>query len=518
MNTGSSQTSKDKTTINRARANRPREVARTVKDARERLGSVDGVRPSFEADLILMFVKNRLSVAYTMPMIAIVVSAISSIWIPVELAGGWLIGMLVAHSLIILSTKRMESSLAREGNLRTIRRELLCGDMLYGIAWSLFFIATLQFNADYGFGVFQFATMLMVIAMSTILSSPLPGALLAATTPITVALVFSFWRYDSMPHYAMGLMAVGAQGFFFVLSKQLHNSALTLLEYRAEKDHLISEMEQVNAISQEARRRAEEANLAKTRFLATMSHELRTPLNAIMGFSEVMKDEVLGPMSNNTYLDYSRDINQSGQHLLNLINEILDLSRIEAGRYELQEQSVYLRDVAAACKHMMHMRAASKNIEIHEVYEQDLAKVWADEKALRQMVLNLLSNAVKFTQAEGEISIHVGTNAKGGQFISVRDNGAGIPEEEIPIVLQAFGQGTQAIQDAEQGTGLGLSIVQALAQMHEGDFSLASQLREGTKATISLPAKRVLNQLDPVETEGTKPAGNNSREPLLRAG
>lgn len=329
MNAGSSQSSKDKTTINRSRANRRREVARTVKDARERLGTVKGVRPSFEADLILMFVKNRLSVAYAMPMIAIVIAAISSVWLPVEVAGAWLIAMLLAHFLIILSTKRMEYSLSIEGNLRSISRELFAGDMLYGIVWAIFFISYLQYNTDYGFGVFQFATMLIVIAMATMLSSPLPGAFLAATVPITVALIFSFWQYNSMPHYAMGFMAIGAQGFFYILSKQLHNSALTLLEYRAEKDHLISEMEQVNAISQEARRRAEEANLAKTRFLATMSHELRTPLNAILGFSEVMKDEVLGPMTNKLYLDYSNDINQSGEHLLNLINEILDLSRIE---------------------------------------------------------------------------------------------------------------------------------------------------------------------------------------------
>ncbi|MES0868802.1 MULTISPECIES: HAMP domain-containing sensor histidine kinase [unclassified Pseudovibrio] len=516
MNNGSSQNSKDKTTINRARANRRREVARTVKDARERLGTVEGVRPSFEADLILMFVKNRLSVAYAMPMIAIVAATISSVWLPVEVAGGWLVAMLLAHSIIILSTKRMEKSLSQEGNLRSIRRELFAGDMLYGIVWAIFFISNLQFNTDYGFGVFQFATMLIVIAMATMLSSPLPGALLAATAPITGALIFSFWQYDSMPHYAMGLMAIGAQVFFYILSKQLHTSALTLLEYRAEKDHLISEMEQVNAISQEARRRAEEANLAKTRFLATMSHELRTPLNAILGFSEVMKDEVLGPMHNQTYLDYSKDINQSGQHLLNLINEILDLSRIEAGRYELQEEPVCLRDVAAACKHMMHMRAAAKNIEIHEVYEKGLSKVWADEKALRQMVLNLLTNAVKFTPPEGEISIHVGIDGAGGQYISVSDTGAGIPEEEIPVVLQAFGQGTQAIQDAEQGTGLGLSIVQALAHMHEGEFKLASKLREGTQATISLPAKRVLSHIDPIPTPD--PTTGKDREPLLRAG
>lgn len=519
MNTRSTHHSNDKIPVNASRAKRRREVARTLKDARDRSNSSVNNRSNFEADLILMFAKNKINAAYAVPIIAITVAAISSVWLDAELAFGWLVAMLCAHTLIIYSSKRMEKSLGAEGDLRSIRRELLLGDLLYGLLWSAFFIVGLQGNGDYGFGVFQFATMLMVIATSTMLSAPLPAGLLAATLPITLTLLFSYIHSNSLAHFAMGMMAIGAQVFFFILSRQLHSSALTLLEYRAEKDHLIAEMEQVNAISQEARRRAEEANLAKTRFLATMSHELRTPLNAIMGFSEVMKDEVLGPMANSTYLDYSRDINQSGQHLLNLINEILDLSRIEAGRYELQEASISLRSVASDCKHMMHMRASEKDIAIHEVYEPHLANVWADEQALRQMFLNLLTNAIKFTPVGGSISIHAGTARGGGQFVMVTDTGVGIPEEEIPVVLQAFGQGTQAIHDAEQGTGLGLSIVQALTRLHGGKFFLTSRVDEGTQATISLPAARVMSPLSPLDPESSSDlARGGDKEPLLRAG
>src|SRR6185312_15160908 len=179
------------------------------------------------------------------------------------------------------------------------------------------------------------------------------------------------------------------------------------------KDALIGELEQAKAISDEARRRAEAANIAKSRFLAQMSHELRTPLNAILGFSEVMKGEVIEAHTVPAYKEYASDIHSSGVHLLGLINEILDLSRIEAGRYELNEEAVLLVAIVEDCHHLLKLRATSRNITIHE------------------MCLNLLSNAIKFTPQGGEIWLKIGWTASGGQYISVKDTGAGIPEEEI---------------------------------------------------------------------------------------
>jgi two-component system cell cycle sensor histidine kinase PleC len=291
-----------------------------------------------------------------------------------------------------------------------------------------------------------------------------------------------------------------------------------MLAFRAEKDHLISELEQANAISDEARRRAEEANLAKSRFLATMSHELRTPLNAILGFSEVMKSQLLGPMENDTYRDYAGDIHSSGEHLLNLINEILDLSRIEAGRYELSEEAIQLSELLTECRGMMSIRARKKNITISETVEERLPKLWADERAIRQVILNLVSNAVKFTPTGGEVHIKAGWTAGGGQYVSVRDNGPGIPEEEIPIVMQAFGQGAIAIKSAEAGTGLGLPIVNALIQMHGGKFELRSRLREGTEALVTFPASRVLEAMPALDEGGNAglPRARRASARLLR--
>lgn len=192
-------------------------------------------------------------------------------------------------------------------------------------------------------------------------------------------------------------MVVGAQIFFMGLARRVYAATVEALQSQAEKDAIFGELEQAKANSDEARRRAEEANLAKSRFLATMSHELRTPLNAILGFSEVMKNEVFGAHVAASYKEYAADIHDSGLHLLNLINEILDLSRIEAGRYELNEEAIQLGHAVEECRHMIGLRARGKNQTIQELIDGTLPRLWADERALRQIVLNLLSNAVKFT-------------------------------------------------------------------------------------------------------------------------
>ena len=178
-----------------------------------------------------------------------------------------------------------------------------------------------------------------------------------------------------------------------------------MLEFRAEKDALIAEIEEEKSISDEARRRAEAANIAKSRFLATMSHELRTPLNAILGFSEVMKCELLGPMQNANYKEYAGNIHDSGRHLLQLINEILDLSRIEAGRYELHEEPVRLCDIVEDCLRLLQAARGEQGPACALEFDKGLEQIWADERAIRQICLNLMSNALKFTPRGGRITL-----------------------------------------------------------------------------------------------------------------
>jgi two-component system, cell cycle sensor histidine kinase PleC len=243
-----------------------------------------------------------------------------------------------------------------------------------------------------------------------------------------------------------------------------------------------------------------------------------------------MKAEVFGAHTVPAYREYASDIHNSGVHLLGLINEILDLSRIEAGRYELNEESVSLVTIIEDCHHLLKLRASSRGIEIHEIFEAELPRLWADERAIRQICLNLFSNAIKFTPQGGEIWLKAGWTASGGQYISVKDTGPGIPEEEIPIVLASFGQGSNSIKSAEQGAGLGLPIAKSLVDLHGGTFTLKSKLRIGTEVIVTFPPERVVaatavlpEQAPPIAStaEPNAPAEEKrhlNRRPLFRAG
>src|SRR5207302_6285481 len=171
------------------------------------------------------------------------------------------------------------------------------------------------------------------------------------------------------------------------------------------------------------------------------------------------------------------------------------------GRYELNEEAVSLAHVVAECAHLLQMRARSRGLVIHELLESDMPRLWADERAVRQICLNLLGNAIKFTPQGGEIWLKAGWTASGGQYISVKDTGPGIPEEEIPIVLASFGQGSNSIKSAEQGAGLGLPIAKNLVDLHGGTFTLKSKLRVGTEVIVTFPPERVMSALAPTAEE-----------------
>jgi len=332
-------------------------------------------------------------------------------------------------------------------------------------------------------------------------SASLPFSVFATFMPM-IATIMMFRPLDnSLRALVQPTLAVAGLIYFVFVARRLHATTLNTVAFRAEKDALIAELEQAKANSDEARRRSEEANLAKSRFLAAMSHELRTPLNAILGFSEVMKDELMGPHTINAYREYSADVHSSGHHLLTLINEILDLSRVEAGRYDLQQEAVSLPAAVEDCRHLLALRAKNKGLTIIDVIEDTLPKIWADERAIRQITLNLLSNAIKFTPKGGQITIKVGWTAAGGQYLSIKDNGPGIPEDELPIVMSSFGRGSLAQKHAEEGTGLGLPIVKGLVDLHGGVFTLKSVVREGTEVRVIFPAERVMDTLPQIVDE-----------------
>jgi two-component system cell cycle sensor histidine kinase PleC len=477
-------------------AKRRRLAAARVREARERLTSTTGTSVAFDYELLRQFAENRLSASLVILLLVGTVGFLSSVWTGAMVAGTWTAAVLVIHAVVVTQCRQFLSEAPDTRDLRRWRLRFIILDLFYGLAWMYYLVHPV--GQDEGSNIFMLFVMLLVVAVSSMLASSLPIAVLAATVPVTFAVALNSVLHGDLHNYILGIMAIAAQGYFILLAHRLYSAGLATLVARAEKDALIGELEQAKAVSDEARRRAEGANIAKSQFLAQMSHELRTPLNAILGFSEVMKNEVFGTHQVAAYKDYSNDIHNSGQHLLNLINEILDLSRIEAGRYELNEESVSLTGVVEECHHLLTMRAKNRGVAIHEVFELDLPRLWADERALRQICLNLLSNAIKFTPAGGEVWLKVGWTAAGGQYMSVKDTGPGIPEEEISVVLSKFGQGSNAIKSAEQGTGLGLPIAKNLVDLHNGTFTLKSKVRIGTELIATFPPERVMAALPPL--------------------
>jgi two-component system cell cycle sensor histidine kinase PleC len=477
-----------------------RALKSSIRDTREKLTSDTGLNRADEYEMVRLFAQSKASAAVVMALFTATMAASLLVWQPASMVIVWLAmaftGLIASHG----AATRFLAKDARELDVRRWGWRFTLLELLQSALWCS--IGVLALGEDnYRLDVFVIFALLMYAGMSAVLAASIPKAVYVALLPATafVALVNSLSQ--DMTTAVILFMYLGAMVFYVILSNRLHATARQTVAFRAEKDNLIAALELEKSRSDEARRRAEDASLAKSRFLATMSHELRTPLNAILGFSEVMKSELFGAHANPQYKQYALDIHSSGQHLLGIINEILDLSRIEAGRYELNEEAVDFTLLVDDCTHMLDLRARNRGLTVHQQFEKGLPRIWVDERAVRQVTINLLANAIKFTPQGGEIWVKVGWTQSGGQYLSIRDNGPGIPEDELATVLTSFGRGTTAIKNAEQGTGLGLPIVKGLVDLHNGAFHLRSKLREGTEVIVIFPPERVLDALAPLGRE-----------------
>ncbi|GMV61127.1 MAG: hypothetical protein AMXMBFR74_02960 [Parvibaculum sp.] len=251
---------------------------------------------------------------------------------------------------------------------------------------------------------------------------------------------------------------------------------------------------------EEQTRRAEAASASKTQFLASMSHELRTPLNAIIGFADMMRLRTLGEVQPPRYQEYVEDIHKSGVHLLNMINELLDMAKIESGHVELRESVFFPMDVGLDVLRMLRPSIADAELQLRVTLAEGLPPIYADQQQIRRVLINLLSNAIKYTPAGGTVTLSVcvcgpddGCGAE-GMLLTVEDTGIGIPAEKLEKVLEAFEQVENSFTRTRSGTGLGLALTKAMVEAHGGRLWLESELGKGTKAHALLPSSRIVTE------------------------
>ncbi len=275
---------------------------------------------------------------------------------------------------------------------------------------------------------------------------------------------------------------------------QRYSTELGLLVERGRSESALlaakKEAELAAERARDALHKAQAADRAKTAFLASMSHELRTPLNAIIGFSEMMV--LLGDDGLAKFREYARDISASGQHLLELINDVLDLAKVEAGKLELEDRLVDVAAVVGASLTFVRDSALERGLELSHALDKDLPPLRADERKLKQILTNLLSNAVKFTPPGGKVSLETFIEGDGALIFRVSDNGIGIAVQDIPRALAPFEQVRSRAGLTVDGTGLGLPLTKGLIELHGGELSIDSELGRGTEVTVRLPSERVL--------------------------
>lgn len=447
---------------------------------------------AWEHDLLAIYVSNQLRVALILPLLATLFAAASLVWADWPTAAIWLSCVIGAQGVQLFLCRQNEQSEGSKLGYREWVGILAASEVLCAASWSMPLFIFWDTGNDLQH-VFVIATLMAVVAIRIIVASNFIPMVIAGTGFITFFILLRCILAQEALYISFGAMVIVVEIFFLQLARRLQIAAREMLQFKAQREKLISELQRAKDQADAARQKAEDANRAKSRFLATMSHELRTPLNAIMGFSEILSDEIMGPHAVSAYKDYSSDILHSGHYLLALINDILDLSRIEAGRREVVDEVVDIEAEAAAALKLIGQKAGKNQLAIEQDFPADLPKLSGDRRAVRQIWLNLVSNAVKFTQSGGRITLFARRTVDGDISLGVRDNGPGMTEAEIRSALSAFQRGSAATRMAIDGAGLGLSIVHGLAKLHGGNLDIKSSPNKGTEASVTFPQRRILD-------------------------
>jgi signal transduction histidine kinase len=286
-------------------------------------------------------------------------------------------------------------------------------------------------------------------------------------------------------------------GAYDYLRKPLHPSEIfAVLDRSFEKIRLEQNARVAFEAIRAAKETAEQADRTKTEFLAAMSHELRTPLHSIIGFAEVLMSQAFGELGDEKYVDYAGTIRESGAHLLDVINDILEIAKAEAGKLELREGLVNVTNAVDATLRLIKPQAEAAKLEVEKAIAPELPAIYGDEQKLKQILLNLLSNAVKFTPDNGKIKIIAAQDQDGQIIITVRDTGIGMAPEDIPRALAPFSQVDSELSRGYPGTGLGLSLSVVMIELHDGTLAVESEVGKGTTVTLRFPAERCFKNTD----------------------
>lgn len=445
----------------------------------------------WEPDLLTLFVRNQIRVSLAMPILALFLLAGIYTWTNWLAAVSWFASYLTAQAIQYYLCHLYEQ--ARRDNIQSGEWiGMLCAsETLIAVCWMIPLYAYWE-PGNQAQHIYLVSITLAAIAARVLTAGNYMPIILSGTGFIALATMARCLLETGTVYYTLASIVIMAEIFFVQLVRRLQDTAQEMLVFKAEREALIGKLDGALSEADTARSKAEEANLAKSRFLATMSHELRTPLNAILGFSEILSKEMMGPHSVPIYKSYSDDIHYSGDYLLKLINDILDLSRIEANRSDLQSEPIDPCALARESAELLSIQASKKQQTIQFDFPVQPVRLLADNRALRQIWLNLLSNAVKFAPEASTICVGIRQKANGSAVLSVADNGPGLHADELDVMRTAFVRGDYARKKAIHGAGLGLSIVNGLVELHEAKLSLKANYPVGLIVSVEFPPHKVL--------------------------
>ncbi|MEJ0042084.1 MAG: HAMP domain-containing sensor histidine kinase [Rhizomicrobium sp.] len=441
-------------------------------------------------DQLGLALRNLRPNAWMMPALAAVICVMFHQWLPTGRLILWFAVVAVAGIPLALVSRRYGAGMPVEGDLRRPLLIATAAYLAFAVGWaSLGFFLWVPHN--------DLACLIVIMLLACTVAGN--GALVGASRALTIvsygcyglSLVLAPLQSGGTVYDGLALLAVLYIAYMVYMSRQIFLTARDMLLLRYEKNDLIEALARSKSESDSARETAEAASRAKSQFLANMSHELRTPLNAILGFSEMITSRVFAEKPGKHY-EYAGLIHDSGHHLLTLINDILDLAKIEAGSWTLRESEFDLAAIAVEATAMVRPRAEANGSSLETRIERGLPRLRCDERALKQILLNLMSNAIKFTPQGGRVTVFAQAGRDGGVMLGVSDTGVGIAREDQERVFQNFGQGRHDVVTADKGTGLGLPIVKGLVEAHNGRIELLSTVGEGTTVIVHLPPGRVV--------------------------